>query len=166
MCGACGKKYASAQIMKQHEKVSHNAGHPQVDEVFVCPHCQKAYNVKKSMWEHTGVCPQNPNRKGPYFCRLEGFPWAHHAFQCIKSLNIHVRCTWLERKQGVVGAWSPVSFYPSPVSLCLSAYPFVCHYALLFCVLTMCMFFLLKLVTCVQNPDACIYVMFLAVVTW
>ena len=91
MCvGPVVKKYASAQILKQHEKVSHGTGCPQVDEDFVCPHCQKAYNVKKSMWEHAGVCPQNPNRKGPYVCRVEGCPQAHHAFQCIKSLNIHM----------------------------------------------------------------------------
>ena len=67
-CGTCGREYASVQILKQHQKVSHGAGCPLQDEVFVCPHCQKAYNVKKSMREHASTCAQNPARKGPYFC--------------------------------------------------------------------------------------------------
>ena len=67
-CGTCGREYSSVQILKQHKKVSHGAGRPLQDEVFVCPYCQKAYNVEKSMREHASTCAQNPTRKGPYFC--------------------------------------------------------------------------------------------------
>ena len=41
MCVRSGKSYASAQILKQHAKVTHGAGWPEEDEVLQCPHCQK-----------------------------------------------------------------------------------------------------------------------------
>ena len=90
VCEECGKSYASAQILKQHAKAIHGGGWPEEDEVFQCSHCQKEYRVKKSMWEHAGVCPQNLDRKGPYYCRVEGCPKARHPFQHIKSLNTHM----------------------------------------------------------------------------
>ena len=89
-CGTCGREYSSVQILKQHKKVSHGAGCPLLDEVFVCPYCQKAYNVKKSMREHASTCAQNPTRKGPYFCQVEECPRVQHPFQCIKNLNSHM----------------------------------------------------------------------------
>ena len=80
VCDAWSKSYASAQILRQHVKVNHGVGHPELDEVFQCPHCQKEYRVKKSMQEHVGVCLQNPDRKGPFYCRVEGCPKACHQF--------------------------------------------------------------------------------------
>ena len=42
------------------------------------------------MQEHAGVCEQNPDRKGPYFCRVEGCSKAQHLFQKMKNLNHHM----------------------------------------------------------------------------
>ena len=94
VCGECQKSYASIQILKQHTKVVYGLGHPGVS------HCNRPYRVKKSMCGHAGAFPRNPHRKGPYFCRIESCPQAHHAFQRIKSLNTHMSSThsWKEHK--------------------------------------------------------------------
>ena len=89
-CALCNKEYSSLQILKTHEKVQHGAAQPQPGQSFPCPHCGKAYLVKKSMREHVGTCVQNPSRKGPYYCRVEGCPKARHPFSRIKNLNSHM----------------------------------------------------------------------------
>ena len=97
-CEVCHKSYASLSILKQHKKVSHA---PEHDEVYCCPHCDKEYWVRKSMQEHAGVCEQNPDRKGPYFCRVEGCSRAQHLFQKMKNLNHHLDRAhgWRERQE-------------------------------------------------------------------
>ena len=88
-CGTCGKDYASAQIVKAHEKFHHGAAHPQPHpqpgQSFPCPHCAKVYQVKKSMREHVSTCFQNPSCKGPYFCWVDGYTKARHPFQRVKT---------------------------------------------------------------------------------
>ena len=54
-CPDCDWSFASQQGMKQHFRVVHGPEAPG-DESFLCPHCAKAFSVKKSMWEHSGVC--------------------------------------------------------------------------------------------------------------
>ena len=89
-CVLCKKEYSSLQVLKTHEKVQHGATQPQPGQSFLCPHCGKAYLVKKSMREHVGTCAQNPSRKGPYYCRVEGCPKVRHPFSRIKNLNSHM----------------------------------------------------------------------------
>ena len=89
-CTDCDKTFASAQGMRQHHKAIHGADAPERDESFLCPHCIKSFSVKKSMREHSGVCPENPNRKGPFFCRVPGCLSADHPFSRIKNLNAHL----------------------------------------------------------------------------
>ena len=110
-CEVCHKSYASLSILKQHKKVSHA---PECDEVYCCPHCSREYWVKKSMWEHSGVCEQNPDRKGPYFCRVEGCSRAQHPFQKMKNLNHHLDRAhgwreWWEWRQPVTCLWVVVA---------------------------------------------------------
>ena len=69
-CPDCGKEYASSQGMKQHHKAKHGVDVPEMDEGFPCPHCGKMYRIKKSVMEHRPVCVDNPNRKGPFYCRV------------------------------------------------------------------------------------------------
>ena len=90
ICALCNKEYSSAQILKTHEKMCHRAAQPQPGQSFPCPYCGKAYLVKKSMREHVGTCAQNPSRRGPYFCRVEGGPKARHPFSRMKNLNSHL----------------------------------------------------------------------------
>ena len=47
---------------------------PKMDDGFPWPHCGKIYRIKKSMLEHRLVCADNPNRKGPFYCRVPGCP--------------------------------------------------------------------------------------------
>ena len=54
------------------------------------PHYTKAFKVKKSMKEHATTCSQNPTRKGPFFCQVEGCPSKDHPFSRIKNLNAHM----------------------------------------------------------------------------
>ena len=92
-CGTCGREYSSVQILKQHGKVSHGAGCPLPDEVFVCPYSQKTYNVKKSWGNILPHVHKNPTRKGSYFCQVEECPRVQHPFQCIKNLSSHMAST-------------------------------------------------------------------------
>ena len=100
-CASCNREYSSLQILKTHERVQHGAAQPQPGQSFLCPYCGKAYKVKKSMREHMGVCAQNPSRKGPYYCRVEGCPKARHAFSRVKNLNSHMAGAhgWKERRE-------------------------------------------------------------------
>ena len=99
-CPDCGRHYANRQGMKQHHKVAHGVDRPEADETFPCPHCQKNFNVWKSMREHISVCPDNPARKGPFLCRVPSCVKADHPFNWIKNLNAHLSGVygWAERK--------------------------------------------------------------------
>ena len=99
-CPDCGKEYASSQGMKQHHKAKHGVDALEMDEGFVCPHCGKMYKVKKSMVEHRPVCVDNPNRKGPFYCRVPGCLSTGHTFSQMKDLNSHLSNVhgWAERR--------------------------------------------------------------------
>ena len=76
--------------MRQHFRVMHGAEAPEGDESFLCPHCAKVFAVKKSMREHSEVCTGNPDRKGPFYCRVLGCPSPEHPFSHMKNLNVHL----------------------------------------------------------------------------
>ena len=63
-CSDCDQSFSSRQGMRQHFRVKHGAEAPERDESFLCPHCAKVFVVRKSMREHSGVCAENPDRKG------------------------------------------------------------------------------------------------------
>ena len=65
-CPDCDWSSASQQGMKQHFRVVHGPEAPEGDKSFLCPHCAKAFSVKKSMWEHSRVCAENPDRRGHF----------------------------------------------------------------------------------------------------
>ena len=44
----CDKDYATKHGLRQHTRAVHGLDRPAQDEVFWCPHCAKAYKVKKS----------------------------------------------------------------------------------------------------------------------
>ena len=100
-CSQCNKEYSTKQGCHQHERAKHRPDAPAPDEVFVCPHSGKQYNIKKSMQEHVTTCSKNPNRKGPFHCQVEGCKLRDHPFSCIKNLNAHLASChrWKERKQ-------------------------------------------------------------------
>ena len=100
-CSQYDKEYSTKQGHHQHERAKHGPDAPARDEVFVCPHYSKQYGIKKSMQEHATTCSENPNRKGPFYCRVQGCKSMDHPFSCIKNLNVHlVSCHgWKERRQ-------------------------------------------------------------------
>ena len=100
-CDQCDKDYATKQGLRQHTRAVHGPDRPALDEVFLCPHCAKAFKVKKSMREHVTTCSQNPARKGPFFCQVEGCPSKDHPFSRIKNLNAHMSSChgWKEHQQ-------------------------------------------------------------------
>ena len=83
-CPDCGKQYSSSQWLKQHQKAKHDEG------THVCLYCGKEYQIRKSWAEHKPYCQANPNRKGPYFCRVAGCPAADHPFSRMRNLNFHM----------------------------------------------------------------------------
>ena len=89
-CSDCDQSFSSKQGMRQHFRVTHGAEAPERDESFLCPYCAKVFAVKKSMWEHSGVCTGNPSRKGPFYCRVLGCPSSEHPFSHMKNLNVHL----------------------------------------------------------------------------
>ena len=89
-CSDCDWSFPSRQGMRQHFRLKHGAEAPERDESFLCPHCAKVFAVRKSMREHSGVCAENPDRKGPFYCRVPGCPSAEHAFSHMKNLNAHL----------------------------------------------------------------------------
>ena len=89
-CLDCGKQYASSQGMKQHHKAKHGADSPEVDECFICPYCDKGFMVRKTWVEHKPYCSENPNKKGPYYCRVAGCPVTDHPFTWMRNLNLHM----------------------------------------------------------------------------
>ena len=90
ICEECGQEYATKQGLRQHTKVTHGPEQPALDEVFVCPFCAKRFGVKKSMREHITTCSQNPAKKGPFFCHVEGCKSCNHPFSRMKNLNAHM----------------------------------------------------------------------------
>ena len=98
-CTDCGQEYANCQGMRQHHRVKCGVDVPRLDESFPCPHCHKAYVIKKSMMEHKLTCPENSNRKGPFYCRVVGCPSTGQAFSGMKNLNSHLSNVhgWAER---------------------------------------------------------------------
>ena len=98
-CPDCGKQYASTQGMKQYHRAKHGADAPELDEHYVCPFCRKFYRIKKSWAEHKPYCPQNPDHKGPYYCRVTGCSTADHPFSRMRNLNFHMSNIhgWKER---------------------------------------------------------------------
>ena len=89
-CSDCDWSFPSRQGMRQHFRVMHGAEALERDESFLCPHCAKVFAVKESMWEHSGVCAGNPDRKGPFYCRVLGCPSSEHLFSRMKNLNVHL----------------------------------------------------------------------------
>ena len=89
-CEECGQEYVTKQGLRQHTRVSHSPEQPMPDEVFICPYCAKWFGVKKSMREHATTCSQNPAKKGPFFCRVEGCKSRDHPFSRMKNLNAHM----------------------------------------------------------------------------
>ena len=73
------RKYVSTQGLKQHQKTKHGADAPD-EGTYACLYCGKQYHIKKSWAEHKPYCEANPDRKGPYFCRVAGCPAANHPF--------------------------------------------------------------------------------------
>ena len=72
-CPDCGQEYANTQGMHQHHKAKHGAeAAAQVQGGFICPFCGKGYRIKKTWVEHKPYCPDNPNCKGPFYCRVAG----------------------------------------------------------------------------------------------
>ena len=89
-CEECGQEYAKKQGLRQYARVTHGPEQPVPDEVFICPYCAKQYGVKKFMREHTTTCSQNPAKKGPFFCQVEGCKSCDHPFGRMKNLNTHM----------------------------------------------------------------------------
>ena len=89
-CEGCGHEYVTKQGLRQHTRVTHGPEQPAPDEVFICPYCAKWFGVKKSMREHATTCSQNPAKKGPFFCCVEGCKSHDHPFSRMKNLNAHM----------------------------------------------------------------------------
>ena len=90
-CPDCGQEYASTQEMHQHNKAKHGAeAAAQGQGGFICPFCGKGYQIKKTCVEHKPYCPNNPNCKGPFYCRVAGCPSTDHPFTHMRNLNLHM----------------------------------------------------------------------------
>ena len=89
-CPVCRQEYASTLVMHQHHRAKHGADAAVPQGGIVCPFCGKAYQVKKTWREHKPYCLDNPNRKGPYYCRVAGCPSADHPFTRVRNLNLHM----------------------------------------------------------------------------
>ena len=99
-CPVCQKLFASAQTMHKHHKAQHGADSIVPPGGFVCPFCAKVFQVKKTWTEHKPYCSANPDRKGPYYCRVVGCVMADHPFIRICNLNVHMWNAhgWKERQ--------------------------------------------------------------------
>ena len=98
-CPVCGKEYASAPIMCKHHHAKHGAESIVPPGGFICPFCGKSFQVNKTWQEHKPYCAQNPDRKGPYYCRVAGCPTSDHPFTHMRNLNTHMANIhgWKER---------------------------------------------------------------------
>ena len=99
-CPVCRKQFASAHTMHKHHKAQHGADYVVPPGGFVCPFCGKSFQVKKTWSEHKLYCAENPDRKGPYYCRVAGCPMADHPFTRMRNLNVHMSNihSWKERQ--------------------------------------------------------------------
>ena len=95
-----GKLFASAQTMHKHHKAQHGADSVVPEGGFICPFCSKSFRVRKTWSEHKPYCSENPDRKGPYFCRVVGCLMSEHPFPHMRNLNVHMSNAhgWKERK--------------------------------------------------------------------
>ena len=59
------------------------------------PHCAKAFSVKKSMWEHSRVCAENPDRRGHFTAGCLAAPLLNTPFPAWR--------TWMLTCQGCTG---------------------------------------------------------------
>ena len=74
---------------------------------FVFPFCGKAFLVKKTWREHKPYCSDNPDRKGPYYCRVAGCPSANHPLHlCEESQSPHVQHAWMEGEMHLRSWWA------------------------------------------------------------
>ena len=90
-CPDYGQEYPNTQGMHQHHKAKHVAdATAQVQESFGCPYCGKVYQIKKTWVEPKPYCLDNPNHKGPYYCRVAGCPSEGHPFTHMRNLNFHM----------------------------------------------------------------------------
>ena len=90
-CSDCGQEFSCNQGMHQHHKAKHGVDAPaQARGVYICPFCNKGYQIKKTWVEHKPYCANNPDHKGPYFCRVAGCPSANHPFMHMRNLNQHM----------------------------------------------------------------------------
>ena len=98
-CPVCRQEYASAVIMRKHHHAKHGVDSVVPQGGFICPFCAKSFQVKKTWWEHKPYCSDNPDRKGPYYCRVAGCLSADHPFTRGQNLNLHMSNIhgWKER---------------------------------------------------------------------
>ena len=86
----CRKLFASAQTMHKHHKAQHGADSVVPEGGFICPFCTKSFRVQKTWSEHKPYCNANPDKKGPYFCRVAGCLMSDHPFPHMRNLNVHM----------------------------------------------------------------------------
>ena len=60
-CLVCKKPFASAQSMRNHHRAKHGADSVVPEGGFVCPFCDKSFQVKKTWSEHKPYCANNPD---------------------------------------------------------------------------------------------------------
>ena len=89
ICEGCGHEYATKQGLRQHTRLL---------MVLNSLHLMRSLSVlfvqsnlgQKSMREHITTCSQNPTKKGPFFCHVEGCKSCDHPFSRMKNLNAHM----------------------------------------------------------------------------
>ena len=98
-CPVCDKQYASVASMQKHHQAKHGVDSVVPPGRFVCPFCNKSFQVKKTWGEHKPYCVDNPAHKGPYYCRVAGCLMADHGFTRVRNLNLHMSNIhgWKER---------------------------------------------------------------------
>ena len=89
-CPVCRKLFVSAQTMHKHHKAQHGADSIVPEGGIICPFCAKSFQVKKTWTEHKPYCSANPDRKGPYYCRVAGCSMVGHPFVHMQNLNVHM----------------------------------------------------------------------------
>ena len=117
-CPVCRKLFASAQTMHKHHQAQHGADSVVPEGGFICPFCSKSFRVRKTWSEHKPYCSANPDKKGPYFCRVVGCSMSDHPFPCMRNLNVHMSNAhgWKEWRVWGIGGWvddpQPCEWWP------------------------------------------------------